>query len=213
MSNNICKQDTGKVFLVEGTTDCHVVMALCKAHAVPQTFGLYDCESDAAVLRRLNALVVRPDPPEVIGVMLDADQPSLAGRWSSIRSKLTRYHYPFPAAPDAAGTILESTADEPRIGFWLMPDNQSSGMLEDFCAGMAEQNALAFAKECIEGAKQRGLSSFKNVHLSKAIIHTYLAWQDEPGRPLGQAIAMQALRPHTPNALRFVAWLNQLFNP
>jgi hypothetical protein len=28
MSNTICKQDTGKILLVEGTTDCHVVMAL-----------------------------------------------------------------------------------------------------------------------------------------------------------------------------------------
>jgi hypothetical protein len=193
MSNNICKQENGNVLLVEGNTDCHVVMALCKAHAVPQTFGLYDCENDAKVLRRLNALISSPDPPKAIGVMIDADQPSLEGRWASIRRKLSQYHYHFPAAPDAAGTILESTMNEPKIGFWLMPDNLNSGMLEDFCAQMAEQNALAFAKECVEGAKQRGLSSFKDVHLSKAVIHTYLAWQDEPGRPLGQAISMQAL--------------------
>ncbi len=180
---------------------------------MPETFGLYDCKSDVKVLRRLNALILSPDPPKVIGVMIDADQPSLEGRWASIRGKLSQYHYNIPDAPDAAGTILESTTDEPRIGFWLMPDNQKSGMIEDFCAEMAEQDALAFAKECVEGARQRGLFSFKDVHLSKAIIHTYLAWQDEPGRPLGQAVTMQALKPHTPNAIRFVDWLNRLFNP
>jgi hypothetical protein len=130
-----------------------------------------------------------------------------------MRSKLSQYHYNFPADPNAGGTILDSTADEPRIGFWLMPDNKKSGMIEDFCAEMAEPNALAFAKECVEGAKQRGLSSYKDVHTSKAIIHTYLAWQDEPGRPLGQAVSMQALKPHTLIAIRFVEWLNRLFNP
>ena len=213
MSKNICKRETGNVLLVEGNTDCHVVLALCQAHKVPETFGLYGCENDAKVLSRLNALISSPDPPKVIGVMIDADQPSLEGRWAGIRSKLNQYHYSIPDVPDAAGTILESTADEPRIGFWLMPDNHRSGMLEDFCVEMAEQNALAFARECVEGAKQRGLSSFKDVHLSKAIIHNYLAWQDEPGRPLGQAITMQALKPHTPNAVRFVEWLNRLFNP
>ena len=213
MSKNICKQENGNVLLVEGNTDCHVVLALCQAHNVLETFGLYDCENDAKVLRRLNALISSPDPPKVIGVMIDADQPSLEGRWASIRSKLSQYHYSIPNVPDAAGTILQSTTGEPRIGFWLMPDNHRSGMVEDFCVEMAEQNALAFAKECVEGAKQRGLSSFKEVHLSKAIIHNYLAWQDEPGRPLGQAITMQALKPHTPNAVRFVEWLNRLFNP
>jgi hypothetical protein len=214
MIDKICKQDTGNILLVEGTTDCHVVMALCNAHAVPQTFGLYDCGSDTEVLKKMNALIVRPEPPKVIGVMMDADQPSVAGRWASIRDKLINngHSYDFPAVPDAAGTILESIHDKPRIGFWLMPNNQSSGMLEDFCTKMAEQNALAFAKECVEGAKQRGLSSFKEVHLSKAIIHTYLAWRDEPGRPLGQAITMQALKPHTSNAVHFVEWLNRLFN-
>jgi hypothetical protein len=212
MSKDICKQETDNVLLVEGSTVCHVVMVLCKAHNVPKTFGLYECGSDDKVLSRLNALISSPDPPKVICVMIDADQPSLEGRWASIRSKLNQYHYNIPNAPDAAGTILESTTDEPRIGFWLMPDNQKSGMIEDFCAEMAEQNALAFAKECVEGAKQRGLSSFKDAHLSKAIIHTYLAWQNEPGRPLGQAVTMQALKPDTPNAIRFMDWLNRLFN-
>lgn len=215
MSKDICKQETDNVLLVEGSTDCHVVMALCKAHNVPpKTFGLYECGSDDKVLSRLSALILSPDPPKVIGVMIDADQPSNVGRWASIRDKLIKNGHPYalPAVPDAAGTILESINDKPRIGFWLMPDNQRSGMLEDFCAEMADQNALSFAKECVEGAKQRGLSSFKDVHLSKAIIHNYLAWQDELGRPLGQAISMQALKPHTSNATRFVEWLNRLFN-
>lgn len=208
--SDICRQDKDKVLLVEGDNDCHVVMALCAAHTVPETFGIYQCGSDVGVLKRLNALIVRPEPPQVIGVMLDADN-SIASRWESIKGKLKHYSYAFPTNPDPDGTIVESIGDEPKLGFWLMPNNQDSGMLEDFCAELAEPTSLAFAKECVEEAQARKLTTFKEVHRSKAVIHTYLAWHDEPGYPLGKAITSQALRPHTDVAVRFTNWLIGLF--
>lgn len=211
--SNICKQDTDKVLLVEGDNDCHVVMALCAAHNVPETFGIYQCGSDAGVLKRLNALIIRPNPPQVIGVMLDADKPSLEGRWQSIKDKLKNNHhsYALPITPNADGTVVESDTDKPKLGFWLMPNNQDSGMLEDFCAELAEPASLAFARECVEQAHRRNVTTFKEVHRSKAVIHTYLAWHDEPGYPLGKAITRQALRPHTDVAVRFTNWLIRLF--
>ena len=142
--------------------------------------------------------------------MLDADN-SLASRWESIKGKLKNYNYAFPTKPDADGTIVRSLADEPLLGFWLMPNNQDSGMLEDFCAELAEPASLAFARECVEEAQRKNLTSFKEVHLSKAIIHTYLALHNEPGYPLGKAITRQALRPQTDVAIRFTNWLINLF--
>ncbi len=212
MRSDICKQDLDRTLLVEGADDCHVVMALCAAHHVAQTFGIYECDSDLGVLRRLNALIVRPDPPLVIGAMLDADQPSLEGRWQSIRNKLAHYDYRFPESPVYDGTVIESESGLPKIGFWLMPDNRVSGMLEDFCQGLAEANSLDFATACVDEAKQRGVSTYKAAHRSKAIIHTYLAWQSEPGRPLGQAITAQALQPGTESAKLFTGWLRNLFH-
>lgn len=211
--SDICKQDTDKVLLVEGDNDCHVVMALCAAHSVPETFGIYQCGSDVGVLKRLNALIVRPNPPQVIGVMLDADKPSLKGRWDSIKSKLknNNHSYALSITPDVDGTIIDSVVDEPKLGFWLMPNNQNSGMLEDFCAELAEPTSLLFARECVEHAYGRNVTTFKEVHRSKAVIHTYLAWHDEPGYPLGKAITRQALRPHTDVAVRFTNWLIRLF--
>ena len=210
---DVCREDTDKILLVEGDNDCHVVMALCAAHNVPETFGIYQCGSDVGVLKRLNALIVRPNPPQVIGVMLDADNPSLGGRWDSIKSKLknNNYSYALSTAPDADGTIIDSAVDEPRLGFGLMPNNQDSGMLEDFCAELAEPTSLLFARECVEQAYGRNVTTFKGVHRSKAVIHTYLAWHDEPGYPLGKAITRQALRPHTDVAVRFTNWLIRLF--
>lgn len=209
--SDICKQDTDKVLLVEGDNDCHVVMSLCAAHTVPETFGIYQCGSDNGVLKRLNALISRPEPPQVIGVMLDADSPSLIGRWNSIKDKLGHYDYAFPPNPELNGTFVESTSEEPKLGFWLMPNNQDSGMLEDFCAELAEPSSLKFAQKCVEQAQTDSLTTFKLVHQSKAIIHTYLAWQDEPGFPLGRAITKQSLRPHTEIAVKFTDWLRKLF--
>jgi hypothetical protein len=212
--SDICKQDTEKVLLVEGDNDCHVVMALCAAHNIPETFGIYQCGSDVGVLKRLNALISRPNPPKTIGVMLDADR-SLAARWDSVRGKLRHYSYPFPVTPSVNGTIVEDISDplleRPKLGFWLMPNNQEPGMLEDFCAELAEPLSIEFARECVEAALKRNATTFKNVHRIKAVIHTYLAWQDEPGYPLGKSITKQSLRPQTAITINFTDWLVALF--
>ncbi len=209
---DICKKDTDKVLLVEGDNDCHVVMALCNAHDIPETFGIYQCGSDIGVLKRLNSLILRPNSPQVIGVMLDADN-SLAGRWQSIQDKLknNNHNYVLPNNPNADGTVVEAIEDKPKLGFWLMPNNQDSGMLEDFCATLAEPESLAFARECVKQACDRKVTTFKEVHRSKAVIHTYLAWHDEPGYPLGKSITSQTLRPGTDIAVKFTEWLKYLF--
>lgn len=189
--SEVCQQDTNKVLLVEGNNDCRVVMALCKAHNIniPETFGIYQCDSDLGVLKRLNALIVRPNPPQVIGVMLDADT-SVMGRWDSIKSKLQNNHHSYALSkkPDIDGTIISGVVDKPKLGFWLMPNNQNSGMLEDFCAELAEPTSLLFAQACVEQAYSQKVTTFKEVHRSKAVIHTYLAWQDEPGYPLEEQL-------------------------
>ncbi|MGM0456896.1 MAG: DUF3226 domain-containing protein [Cyanobacteriota bacterium] len=210
-TQGICQQDTNKVLLVEGTTDCHVVMALCQACGVPETFGIYQCGSDVKVLKRLNALIIRPQPPQVIGILIDTDDTPIARKWQSLQQKLRHYHYAIPAEPEQNGTILESAQEEPKLGIWFMPNNRDSGMLEDFCANLADARTLDFAQQCVEQASEQQLTRFKPTHRSKAIIHTYLAWQDEPGYPLGRAITRQSLSVNQPLAVSFTNWLTQLF--
>jgi len=210
--DDICKQETDKILLVEGADDCHVVLALCAAHEVPETFGIYQCGGDTNVLKRLNALIVSPKHPQIIGIMLDADSPSIEGRWESIKGKLSHYSYKLPDGPEIDGTIVEGFEDKPKLGFWLMPNNQVSGKLEDFCVELAEPTSLAFARDCVTQAQVREVTTFTALDQSKAIIHTYLAWQDEPGRPMGQAITKQTLQPNTNIAIKFTNWLTSLFS-
>ncbi len=42
-------------------------------------------------------------------------------------------------------------------------------------------------------------------------MHTWLAWQNKPGRPFGTAITARYLDADVPEATAFVAWLEKLF--
>lgn len=211
MSDQWCKHDGEAILLVEGQNDCHVILALCKAFNVPETFGIYDCGSDAQALKRLNALISGSSPPKIIGLVMDADRPDLAGRWASILNKLSEYNYPLPKSPLPNGTIVEFGSNMPRLGFWLMPNNRVDGMLEDMCIEMINSPALATVEQCLQIAEASGCATFKSVHRSKAFVHTYLAWQDEPGLRLGQAITAHALNSGTSTAQVFAGWLTDLF--
>ena len=208
-----CKYEGKHVLLVEGNNDCHVVMALCQVCGVPKNFGIYQCGGYVEALKRLNALILQADGPEIIGVVVDADSPDVMGRWRQIKEKPELKAYPFPDVPDPDGVIVPAQDRRPRLGIWLMPDNRKKGMLEDFLIELAPQDGIEAAKNCIANAKNKNLTFFKEAHFSKAVIHTYLAWQDEPGKPLGQAVTAQVLQPHTQTAKTFIDWLKRLFNP
>ncbi|MEZ4314138.1 MAG: DUF3226 domain-containing protein [Polyangiaceae bacterium] len=71
-----------------------------------------------------------------LGILLDADL-SPGDRWQSLRTSL-RGLLDLPEQPYPGGTIVDSPRTPgtgvSRLGVWLMPDNQSPGMLEDFLA-------------------------------------------------------------------------------
>jgi len=205
------KDDNGAcVLLTEGTNDCHVIAALCNFHNIQEgRFGFYACGSDEKVLKKANALLQTSSPKKAIGIVLDADV-NLSGRWESIRAKLSKHGYDFTDAPVKEGSVLNCEG-MPNLGVWIMPNNQDVGMLEDFCATLIVPAHLGVAKEAVRNVENMDVSSFKSVHRSKADIHTYLAWQDEPGRPLGQSITSKVLNAETETATVFMAWLNKLF--
>lgn len=199
-----------KVLLTEGKNDCHVVLALCKQHNVPESFGFYDCESDDRVLKKLSALIAGSENIETIGVVLDADNPNLLSKWNSLSVRLQKEGYVVPEFPLEHGTIL-AKHDKPTVGIWLMPDNHVDGMLEDFCHQLIDKPSLEYASQCVIDAKQNEFTNFLENHFSKAVIHTFLAWQDVPGMPLGQAITARALNGDQAIAVDFSNFLKRLF--
>src|SRR5665213_1298566 len=216
MSVRWCESDAERLLLVEGVNDCHAIYHLAFCKELGDGFGIRECKNDEGALRTLGAMVVGSSPKRAIGLVLDCDSlaeddaqstSKLDRRWQQICTKLPTDRYTIPAVPSPTGTILEPIGLGPRIGVWIMPDNRSDGMIEDFLAAIANREACDFAKSCVAAAEKAGFTTYKSVHRSKAIIHTYLAWQDEPGAQLSVAIKQKYLDPNHPEAIRFSTWM------
>jgi len=201
--------------LVEGNDDQHVVWALCEKHHVPESFDVIDCESVDNVLKAFELRLKLVDHNQRIGVVLDADV-DIKSRWESIVSilkKAGKYGCDNIVLPQD-GLLLDSMDNTyPKIGIWLMPDNNQNGMLEDFMAALATSDDTLMKKsdDVLTELEEEGIQKYKPVHRSKAKIHTYLAWQDVPGRPMGQAITANILNADSDLAVKFAKWLKEMF--
>jgi hypothetical protein len=205
-----------QLLLVEGPNDQHVIWNLAKKYDIPETFSV-EIAKDGGISSALESFQIELKKSKVktLGIVIDADQ-NVASRWQAIRNILIRLHcQEIPEQPQSGGWIqaLSNELELPRLGVWLMPDNQSSGMLEDFVLNLIPPDdlLLAKAKSIVQEIEQEKLNKYKDSYHAKALIHTWLAWQETPGQPLGQAITK--LQADTAIAAKFVIWLNQLFNP
>lgn len=206
---HICK------LLVESNDDQHVIWALCDKHNILESFDVIDCGSIANVLKEFKLRLRLADNNRCIGIVVDADE-NLKSRWDSFVSllkKTGKYDCDALVLPQE-GLVLES-ADKtyPKVGIWLMPNNNQNGMLEDFMAALTKPNDALMKKseEVLNELEAEGIQRYKSVHRSKAKIHTYLAWQDVPGRPFGQAITANILDSSSDMAISFANWIKELF--
>jgi hypothetical protein len=193
-----------------------VIWALCGRHQVPETFKVVPPDDEATgVDELLDGIPVWLKEPglRIVGFVIDADT-NLRARWQVISNRLRDGGYNnLPDEPDPLGTILEQDG-RPRVGIWLMPDNRLPGMLENFVAHLIPQGDLLIprAEAILTEIEQENLHRYSPLHHPKALIHTWLAWQDTPGQPMGLSITARVLSHDSPIAITFVDWLNRLFN-
>jgi len=203
--------DKPKQLLVEGKSEVHVFSALCEKHSVPETFDIKSAEGIENLLRRI-PLDIKRSGIETLGIVIDADYEE-NGKWLALSDKLKSLGYRVPNEVPLEGLIIDQE-DLPRLSVWVMPNNKSRGMLEDFVTYLCPENdkLQPLAKETIAKIKEQGLQLFHDNHTSKATIHTWLAWQETPGLPMGSAIKANFLNNDHPCCLAFVNWLNNSFN-
>ena len=150
---------------------------------------------------------------QALGVILDADEDP-AGRWQALCNCDLPFAAELPEEPPKDGLVLQPKAGGPRFGAWLMPDNRALGMLETFLLTLRPDGpdpALwQWADEVVKQAQTNG-APFRPTHHDKARVHTFLAWQDPPGRQLHQAIQQRFLDPRSAAAAPFVDWFRRLF--
>lgn len=206
-----------RTLLVEGRDDKHVVLQ------ISQKRGIGLCRDEISCCGGIDRLLgrihveIKNSKEGAVGIIVDADD-DLSSRWTSIRDRLCQAGYSnVPKQPDRSGTLIASPSEDPvlpSIGIWIMPDNNTGGTLEDFLSVLVPSHP---ANSLFEHAQHSVLSIpdgdvlFPERARSKAVIHTWLAWQQEPGRPYGVAITKKFLDADSPGVDDFVSWLRTLF--
>jgi hypothetical protein len=203
-----------RILLVEGSDDEHVLKHLCGNRGVPHLDEIAPHEGADHLLDSFPVRLKASEDGDIVGVVIDADT-DLASRWQSLRDRLTRVGYEsVPQNPTSEGTVLDPPGGTllPRVGIWIMPDNQTKGILEDFLRFLVPEGSRLFdhVKSSVTAIPE-GEKRFGQLAEPKAIIHTWLAWQEEPGKPLGQAITARYLDPGVAQVDILVSWLNRLF--
>ena len=201
--------------LVEGNDDFHVIASLCKSFNVIESFDINDCKG---IDNLINSLSVRlkSSGVQTIGVVIDADA-DVNSRWSTIKDILisSSLYNNIPDTIPLEGLILYPTKkDDIKFGLWIMPNNQTNGMLEDFTAFLIPEDdkLLPITDSILKDIEDKSLNEYKSSYHAKARIHTWLAWQKEPGTPMGLAITKKYLTTIPPICQTFVDWLDKLFN-
>lgn len=200
---------------LEGQDDVHSIYHLLKRHNIDlerldsaRQF-LQSTGGDRPLLDSLSFIVKQPY--QLIGIVLDTDT-ELTCRWQQIQDRLAQAGLNPPESPDQHGTIIQGISPHQKIGIWLMPNNMDPGKLEDFLKTLIPDNdkCWPYAKQATEQAKKLG-ANFKEIDTIKAEIHTWLAWQAEPGKPFGTALNAKYFEHDSPEALAFIAWFKRLF--
>lgn len=218
-----------RILFVEGADDQHTIWAICEHFKIEESFSIEIPDRTGKINRkakptelggidnvlkaaRLN-LIAGSSAIERLGIVIDADQ-DLNSQWQKVSNLLSKAGYTnLPASPDFEGTIIRQDF-LPTFGVWIMPDNQiSRGYLETFLTFLVPENNKCWehAKNSVDALEDKPFIKQNVDHTTKAEIHTFLAWQEKPGKPFGQAITAKYLQADNPNCVKFVEWLKRLF--
>jgi hypothetical protein len=209
------------VLHVEGPDDKEVVYQFCNRCGIHnrELFLVEDGLVDGRLrgYEGLRARIIEELKADrkTIGIVVDADT-DLPSRWQSLRDVLVRHYEmrePRQSVPEhlePGGVIVESKAWwQKRCGVWVMPDNARGGILEDFLLSLIPDSdaLLGHARQVVATLPETRFGG----HRAKAEVHTWLAWQEEPGTPLGLALTRRYLDADHELAQRFHDWLVALF--
>jgi hypothetical protein len=205
------------LLIVEGKDDLRVVPELVERAGVPwgpskaEIVRIHEIDGYANLAVQFRAQLKNAGLLRV-GIIVDANSDP-AARWQSISATLSP-ECALPAAPPPAGFVAPRTASNKRLGVWMMPDNATRGMMETFLLALrpaSNSPLLAHVAAAVDTARQSHGAPFSAVHRDKAIIHTWLAWQDPPGRQMHDAVKQAMLDATLPYAEPFIAWFKQLY--
>lgn len=208
-----------KKLLVEGAEDKRLIPQLIEANGIvwgdKEDDWIVKIDSYDGIPNLLKPGIIEAELKasglRILGVLLDANA-SCAARWTSLRSQCVLQFPNLPVDLPKTG-VIEENLNGQRFGAWLVPNNESKGMMETFLAYLVpdgQSTVWEYAQEAVVEAKTRG-AVYKDSHLDKANIFTWLAWCDPPGRQLHDAVIQKILNPTSTLAGPFITWFKTLY--
>ena len=197
-----------RVLLVEGPDDKHVAIHLSRSSPDMPAFHVIDKGGISELLPSI-PLEIRAEGRVAVGILVDAND-DLQSRWQAVTDRLRPEGIQPPASPVPEGTIIDVDG-KPRVGVWLMPDNDSPGELEDFFASMIPPSdpVWPLSEAYIDDIPEEH-RKFAQRKILRAKVHAWLAARRRP-RPMGSAIDAGDLDVNAANNREFLAWLRELF--
>ncbi len=195
-----------RVLLVEGPDDLNVVRHICRLDASDFSFDIVPKDGWEKLRDSISVEIKRPGR-QIVGILADADDIP-AGRWDAIKDRLDRAGIQVEGSSFPHGLIIDQT---PKVGVWLMPDNENPSELEDFVIEMIPDGDPVWprSQSYIDGIPD-GQRPFTEGKRQRAQLYAWLATREEP-RLMGAAIGTHDLDIDGPLCQSFVGWLKRLF--
>ena len=213
-----------RILLVEGEADksffkevCKILKLHTKVEVAPPKGIGGSHNNKEGVLNHLNKVLIKQvGDAEItrLAIIIDADSVVNGGGYKCAIDRVAKIVHPYGftlVSNPVGGVIFQHDDDLADFGLWVMPNNCDEGMLEDWikdCVHPDEKNLFAHAETVVDTLPQ---TKFKPIHISKAEVATWLAWQKKPGHGLYHAVEEQLIDINSELFKELSDWLNHIY--
>jgi hypothetical protein len=210
-----------KFLLAEGIRDANFLEALCRKFGIknvtvkpPSTLGAQG-DGWGNTIRLAETLARQMVDGQVgrLAITTDADHTDFNDRGykqvsSGYREMLRTLGYARPPIQIGTGAVYAHDDGLPSIGVWIMPNNTSDGMIEDFILNAVAAESAAWLEKARQTVASLDRPLFdRQRHDSKAIVSTWLAWQRMPGKQIVSTVGDGLIDLETTQIQNLRQWL------
>lgn len=133
--------------------------------------------------------------------------------WKKITEILERENYDIAGQKitTPGGYIFKNKNGLPNVGLWIMPNNKEGGFLENFVKqslAVSENKLFSYIDTVLKKLPE---TRFSELHLAKAEVATWMAWQKVPGQAMASAVSGGLIDMKTGVAKEFIVWLTKVY--
>ena len=150
-----------------------------------------------------------------IGIIVDANDQGPTARWQSIANILSAKYQPSSllSSQRPSGSHIVREDNMPTIGVWIMPNNHDNGYLEHFLSSLIEVSDPIWlhAQSTVTHLISQPFNVLTPAKQQKALLHTWLSWQKDPGKPFGLAMKSGYFNVNAQTVEPLLEWFRETF--